>query len=424
MMMLAFCVVVVLVTLVVAFGQPEREKAWGLRRWMWMMVGIGLLEMLLLPTWPQRMMLYLVLLHVQLSFPPSAHERFLMQVLIVVGAYLAFLPVVSSGEWTGMVTPFLWLLVGLGCITGLWAIYTRWKRFLDQGAHENDTYYSVQNWKIGAWTYEMLERPSMSIMTAGHLNSNFTQPLVCIFLAANLGLIAQGVTWAGWFLPVLAAPLLVHVFAQRMPGQWVVQLFVLLCLVLFHYYGWLVVMVVGTLGSLLMIGTFFRGFKLQIEAAWWDSGRFYEWWHCLRLWWGCQSWAVRCIGGGIRSWLQASVDLARFKATPQNNYLAPLFSAAHNEYIQQLFEYGVIGFVALGWYVVDVLVKAHALSLGLFWVTVMLAASALLTFPWTFYHTVVIENPLQDGRVQVTQTSHGSPLLVWLTFLITLLVEA
>lgn len=417
--------VVALITLVLAFGKPEREQHSGQRRWMWLLVGIGLLEVLLMPTWPQRLLLYLVLLHIQLSIPPSAHERYLMQVLIAAGAYLILYPYVKVGTWAQeLITPFLWMLVGLGVMTTVWSIVSLYFHFKQGHLQQFGRDMYRKRVKVWLWEFDLYESGAIHIFCAGHLNSNFTQPFQCLAVAAGAGLAMQGSNVALYLLPILLFPLVAYLWAQRMVGQWAVHISVLAALVLYYFYGWMAATGLVAAGAVAIGVMYYAHFVTRKEGdLWWDNGRFREWYLVIWQWWRCRSWLMFIIGGGIRSWVQASSDLGALKANEKNSYTAPIFSNAHNEYIQQLFEYGVVGFIALLWYVGTVLVKAYALSLGLFWVACMLASAAALTFPWTFYHIVYLEVALENGQRKVTETRHGSPLLNWLTLLIALLVE-
>src|SRR3990167_6100616 len=225
-MITAIAIITALITLVLAFGQKERETAAGFRRWLWLLMGIGLVEMLLLPTWPQRILLYLVLLHIQLSIPPSAHERYLMQVLIVVGGYCALLPYVQVGHWAQALIPaFLWLLVGVGTLTSLWSMVSVRQHYrighLKKFGHD---LYRIP-FKIGYWQFDLYEGGAIHNMCAGHMNNNFTQPLQAIFFAAGVGLTAAWSTLAAWLLPVLVFPFMAFLWTQGVPGQWIVHLF-------------------------------------------------------------------------------------------------------------------------------------------------------------------------------------------------------
>ena len=422
-MLEVIAITLALSTLIIAFGKQDREKAPGIRRWVWLIVTVGLVEMILLPSWPQRLLLALVLIHTQLSFPPSAHERFLMQVCTIVGGYLLLLPYVQAGG-TAYLEPFLWLLVGLGAITGVWAMVSAYYHRLRAKDWKGGMVY-VLPWKVCGWEYWLWEGVTNDF-TAGHMNSNFTQPVVMVSTTATLWLALQGSMLAWGLLPLVAFPIAAYAVIQHRPGQWTVHMGILACLVLASsFYGnWIWGMALLGLAGLIALAI--HQYPKRQGDMWWDSGRFREWWGVMQLWWKCKSPLIVLIGGGIRSWLQASTDFGPRKANEKNDNRAPIFSMAHNEYLQQVFEYGVVGLVVLLWYVGMVLTKAHALSEGLFWVAVMLCSTAALSFPWSFYHTVYIEqpDPADANKVMVQETRHGSPLLVWLTFLLLVLVES
>jgi hypothetical protein len=162
---------------------------------------------------------------------------------------------------------------------------------------------------------------------------------------------------------------------------------------------------------------------LQQPELWWhDSGRFEEWWTMLREWWRSTWWTI-LFGCGIRSWAQTSATLCHQRTIHHPNQR--IFAMAHNEYIQQVFEYGLVGVLALMGYTGIVLWKAYLLHYGLFLVGVVMVSVAMMTFPWSFYHKVFLpKEQTPDGQILFEESRHGSPALFWITFMLVMLIEA
>ena len=167
-----------LVTLLwTAFMGNGRESTGGMTRWMWMLTAVGLIEVLLMPTVAQSILLASVILNVQRQASPSSHMNFYEQVLGVCGIYLLLI----QFDWTWLIEPLLFTLVGMGIYMGSWAFYST--RRLNQP-------YRIT---FGPWM--TLEERQAGIaggkagdVWCGQMMTNFTQAVFCLSIAAAVAL--------------------------------------------------------------------------------------------------------------------------------------------------------------------------------------------------------------------------------------------
>jgi O-antigen ligase len=147
------------------------------------------------------------------------------------------------------------------------------------------------------------------------------------------------------------------------------------------------------------------------------SGR-KEWWTVgLRVWWK-NPWPLRLIGLGPNAWqIFARNAAGRFAGDPIHTKLDMMH--AHNDYLQILFERGLLAFVALLGFLGSTLwTLAHAGADGqaLFLVGCVLCAVAFCSFPWTGY--VLIYKPKEEYLL-----GYGAPTLNYISWLMVMLVE-
>lgn len=121
-----------------------------------------------------------------------------------------------------------------------------------------------------------------------------------------------------------------------------------------------------------------------------DSGRFALWRVAVTQCWWPQGWRVRLCGWGAGTWRRQT------QAATQASCGGVIFTAAHNEYVQTLCEYGLIGLGLLLWVVGEALWTCVTGTetqqvIGLVWGT--LAVCALTTFPWSWFHAVEDRRP-------------------------------
>jgi len=151
----------------------------------------------------------------------------------------------------------------------------------------------------------------------------------------------------------------------------------------------------------------------QVEATWWDSGRLAYWRDVITRCWWTFGWKHRLFGFGTCTWFLKTCMMgdARHKV---------VYTTAHNEYLSQLIEHGIVGLAVMLAYLGEALWRnlqgspeqQAVILLGAAW-----CAVAVVHFPATFYHEY---HPPHEKK----EVWYGSPPLnVW-TLMIALLAEA
>lgn len=79
-------------------------------------------------------------------------------------------------------------------------------------------------------------------------------------------------------------------------------------------------------------------------AGWWDSGRLIYWKDVLTLAWWPSGWIIRLFGFGTCTWFAATMIIGETRHKQ-------VYTSAHNEFLQQLVEHGVIGLAAMLLYI-------------------------------------------------------------------------
>lgn len=175
------------------------------------------------------------------------------------------------------------------------------------------------------------------------------------------------------------------------------------------------------------------------------------------LWWQLWllQWRIRLVGFGTRSWFPMTVwPIYKRLAVvnPQTSFVSGLaFFTAHNEFVQFLFEHGMIGLVLLLAYVGDA--GWHAWHGGLagqavFLVLATMLSIATINFPWTLFNEIPqpqlavaittdgnilvapqgvepleIRQQRRDAAGFMSEQYSGSPALLAMSFVVALLVE-
>ena len=121
-----------------------------------------------------------------------------------------------------------------------------------------------------------------------------------------------------------------------------------------------------------------------------DSGRFALWRLAVSDCWWKRGWRVRFCGWGAGTWRRET------EAATREHLNGVIFTAAHNEYVQTLCEYGLVGLGLLGWVLGDALwTAAHGTpehqAMGLVGVALCLIAGT--NFPWSWFHEVQDRTP-------------------------------
>lgn len=326
--------------------------------------------------------------------PALVWKRTVSGAAIFAGAYA----VLALQMQVSMVAPLLGVLAVLGALTGLWALYS-WR----QGRPYN------QEWFGGFWVMFGRVLPN-KYMDAGQNMPNHAQSVAVLGIGAIIGL---SWLWTPWVLLLVPVPLL----AVALCGGWHITQGLLhlavLGAALIGLWDWRV-------GAGLLIGG-----PLCLWAVAWattppgattmDSFRFWLWKESLLRWWRGR-WLIRVFGLGTGRYTE-------FMAGAQHSScLGSQFTTAHNEYLQQTVEHGVIGLLLLLAYLGDALWRTWSGGVELqavFLLGAVLCSVALVNFPWTMTHELMVMS-----RPNGPPENVGSPSLVAISLVVALLAEA
>ena len=331
----------------------------------------------------------------------------------MVWASLALVAVIVAAGSNPMLAVVPWALgalvvIGLGQTA--WAI-DGWRRFPER-------YIKRIGW--ACW-YEDRTPPRIE---CGQGNQNHAQALSACCVAAACGLAWMQSWWWLVAVPVLAVPIWMVEWTTRHKGGKVSQghLYLLhlallgLCVWLGPS-GWAVASLYGLLCLLLL-------WRWRNDRGAPDTGRARRWFILLGAGWWYQPWQVRLFGQGWRSWIHWAEKLviADVKRNPDKAGSISFMTAAHNEYVQVLFEHGLVGFIGLVgvtlwafWQAIGAGVVGQALVPLL----VILVTNACLSMPWTLYHETVVENPQTRQRIT---SGAGAPGMQAVSIVVAILV--
>lgn len=338
----------------------------------------------------------------------------------LVALYSLLVPVMNRA----MIGPILWACVTVGVGLGLWAVV---------GLVIQDRPFTrtiPQSW-WGMWgIYEHLSEHQQRHI-CGQGNTLHLVSVSSITVAACVGLLVMGQWWAALALPFCLLPMGlvwwlqvsydveagVNVPDRWQPGQTMLNLWVLgvgLCAI------YAPIVAVGSIVAMGVCG----GAALWMLKPWAhghrsiDSGRLAYWLDALTLVWWPAGWKRRLFGFGTSTWFLATIRMGEARKHPN------VYSAAHNEYLQQLVEHGLIGLAVLLAYLGEALWRTwHGGPDGqaVFLLGLMVCAIATINFPWTFFHEY--HPPMKDGKPNHQEEWYGSPTLNVLCFVVALLVE-
>jgi hypothetical protein len=149
--------------------------------------------------------------------------------------------------------------------------------------------------------------------------------------------------------------------------------------------------------------------------SWWDSGRLTYWWDVLRLGFWKSPLRQKLFGTGTCTWFFVTFSIGEHPALKHKH----VYTAAHNEYLQQLIEHGLVGLAVMLAYIGEAFWRnlhgapeqQAGLFLGLAW-----CAVAFVHFPAVWYHEY-------HSKTQKEEHWYGSPPLNLWTMMIALLME-
>ena len=345
----------------------DRDDQWN--RWSWFWIGGGFLVASHLPHPGAALLLAIVTIGCLPITPRSMAVQQVLIPAIAVSSLYAYAATWSHGQ-----TALVWLLgvlVVMGMVIGVWS----WM----------SVHHKEERWQwhlLGPW---WMYDESRICPRAGQGNANHAQAVVALSCAAAIGLWHLGFTLVLVAVPLLICPL---VYCRDRRESWISQgpvaVYVLLIgwgMVLLRE-GWGVAVVLLPLGGLVLP---FMIYLLQRHrwSARADSYRLAMWYGVLRDQWGAAHWIIHWLGFGATSWRQLTPQytIPRFQRV--------VFTTAHNEYVEMLFQHGIIGLVALLYFLGDNLWRAwHGGPTGeaVFLLGWTLCAIAFFNFPWTWYH--------------------------------------
>lgn len=333
------------------------------------------------------------------------------QSLYPVCAFAGAFALIGQQMTPAMVVPILWGFVVTGTLLGLWGVYAL--------CYFGDCVGFMHHFKIrGRYLFSLYEPNRDHGFECAQGNPNHAQAMGALCTAAGVGLIYLG-SWQAWFLlPLLLVPIIGIQLKSRSthPTQ---GIFYLLQLAVFSLPVWLGTIGWYVIGGYLLLLVLIAQPWTERSKKWWDSGRLKHWKKMWKLYWWNQSWPVKLTGCGTGSWIATIYTHAtiHFKQTKEKQLL---MTSAHNEYLHVWIEHGLIGVVAMCWYMGSTIERAFFAGpegVAVYFIGITLASIALISFPFTFYHEVYL-----DEIKQVR--GHGSPSLQAASLVIAILGEA
>lgn len=384
-----------LTLLMASLAGPGREGYDLKNRVHWWAVGLCLLIASQIANPYAAVLMALCALGLTNAYQPSRLLQYVWAMATVGGVYAALSP--AMRPW--MVEPVLWMLVAITSCLGLWGLYSM-RRLRLCSKYE-------RIWPIWGPFKIRLYEPVRDIgIECGQGHPNHLQCVQVLGIAAVIGLGVLGYWWLWLLIPLLYVPIQAsqRFAAWNQPTQGVFHLLNLAV-------GGAALQLGAGLGVAL-VGSYAVGLVILARPwnlrthEWADNGRLEVWVRMLKRW-VSQPWLCWIFGIGTGSWVITHVEQLTTEHEQERRNNLILFTAAHNEYLQQLVEYGVVGLAALLLYVgtaLEFLAHAGPVGMALFYPALACCSFALVNFPWTFYHEVAFG---QQNQLNC----HGAPAL-------------
>ena len=376
----------------VMFGGGQYREFYPRVRQHWLLLGCGVLVALALPNmWLQAALLWF-LLRAWFDYNLPKWLTLVSHTAAAFGAVAAGAHVLTPTD----VPVLLWGIASMSVPLAAWAIYSYTLQNCPVPASGPQSWYSHTRW--GVTVFED-QRP---VIVAGQGNVNHTEAVGGVLAACAVGL-ALDHPWA-WLLVLCALlPIALNWWIRGL-SQGVLYVAALASGLTIWLGGWPAVV--------LSVATF-----LALAGAFHEHGRYrYEtWWMMLTTYWWPRGWGVRLGGHGLRTYSWHNYQ--HLRQWPDR--FMEVWTYAHNEYVQVLYEYGAIG-VGLMLAAIGSLTY-HLTHPSLIFMAGVLVIAAVVQNPWTFYHEGVFHEQVKSGvfnpdgteRMQVLQrtTTHGSHAL-------------
>lgn len=430
--------------------QFGREKVVHLTRLTWMGVGLVLVASTAIANPYLAAIGALIALNIKNHPQPNTY---ISTYLYPIGCLIAVYVAATIGLDRNAVVPLLLGVISIGFLTGLWGCYSLFFARWEQGykhvlivpamGHELVARYQLTHplWLKGAVLWEKMTMPlglrlwiweSDLRIECGQMNPGHAQALAVVTASAAVGL---AMTWHSWMLyavPILLMPLLL--VQQNQPPLWhpPYKRFSLT-------QGPLHLAIVGLSSLPLVFGVWglLGAFLCVLGGFWyarrWDNDRMAVWKAIFVQYWVNQGWWVKLLGCGTGSWVYLHGDWiqAAQERGEESRATREIYTSAHNEYVQQLVEHGVVGLAAMMAFVVTslyALAQNGPLGLAVYFPAVALASICVLHYPFDLYHEFMHLETVKtaDGRlINVPQSKgiHGSSTMLILALLVLVLVE-
>ena len=377
----------------IMFGGGQYHEYYPRVRQHWLLLGCGLLVAFALPNiWLQAALLWF-LLCAWLDYNLPKWLTLVSHTAAVFGAIAAGAHVLTPADVPVLLWGVAWASVPLAA----WAVYSYTLQGCPAPASGPQSWYS--HTRYGLTLFED-QRP---VIVAGQGNVNHTEAVSAVLAACGMGLAVSYP--AAWLLVVCALmPIALNWYVRGHVSQGIVYLATLASVQAVWWYGWLALLGAG-LAFTLLVGRYHEHGRYRYET----------WWMMLSTYWWPAGWRTRLMGHGLRTYSWHNYQ--HLRQWPDR--FMEVWTYAHNEYVQVLYEYGVIG-LALMLATVGSLVAGVAHPSLLFMAGILVAA-AVIQNPWTFYHEGVFHEQVKSGtfnpdgteRMQMLQrtTTHGSHAL-------------
>ncbi|HEU4685817.1 MAG TPA: hypothetical protein VFS39_15020, partial [Nitrospira sp.] len=390
----------------------------GTQRTMYLIQGLGLALISLLPSWPLMALSAVMLLNLNRQHLARQKLPVVYPWLLAIGAGLA-IRTRSDLVWWSLLS-----LVAMGVWLGLWGtvslVYGKWWGRRHLLATQDNGW---RTYRVGSWLWQM-EETDPNYTSCGQENPNNLGAVSAVCTAAVLGLAwSQDPRWL-WLVPLVLMPVIAVQLHSHGGTLGLATIGVTVCVavpMLVTSWAWLLWVPIG----LVTVWAVPRALR---SDYWWDSGRLRFWFVMLVACWWNRGWTVRLLGHGWSTWLDHYVRVCEIAAQHHPRAIRKgLFrsdyanSTAHNEYVHMLFEHGAIGAACLLWYITTTAWRLAHGSLeaqAVFIVGLACCATALLFHPWTWYHQTAGQShdpTTKDARIRLY--SMGSPAMLYASWI-------
>ena len=372
----------------IMFGGGQYYQYYPRVRQHWLLLGCGVVVAVSLPDpWLAAALLWFL----YRSWADPSLPKWLTLVSHTVAAFGA----VAAGAH--LLTPadvptLLWGMASLSVPLAAWSLYSYSQIACPVAAQ------GPQTWYWWEWPWLTVFEDQRPVIVAGQGNVNHTEAIGGVLAACAMGLTLEQ-PWAWGLVLCALTPTLLNwwirglsqgvLYVAALPAGWAIW-----------GAGW---------PAVVSWACVFLG----LAGAFHEHGRYrYEtWWMMLSTYWWPKGWLTRLAGCGMRSYSWHNYQ--HLRQWPDK--FMEVWTYAHSEYVQVLYEYGMIG---LGLMLGAVWSLTHGLTHpSLLFMAGVLLLAAVVQNPWTFYHEAVfheqVPNVVQGRPPQVLQrtTTHGSHAL-------------